>query len=337
MPLIDLPTQDRKVRSPITYGICAGLCYFVLFCCIPWIIQQFDLTLFWLSVWGSLYFAFAVTIARTTSSSVLRHIESNVLPVLSEKAALAIEEDLARRFRPMRISVVSVGAALVATVASVAAIRLDLFAKIDIASAPWIKILYWSAGYFVLYLTAARATDVARFYGTFAAHLRIDTDQVFTLDPAKSVLVTQIAAIGRYVFLFWFWISLSVVALFIFLKFSELRLFVLLVVPIASFFSIGVGTVVFLTSEHRIREVVDEVAALALRSTELEIASLFNRRPQLDTAGWSQLKELMSLQKHLADSGWYRSITLGVLSILTPFAGPVVSILLWALTQKAAS
>ena len=113
----------------------------------------------------------------------------------------------------------------------------------------------------------------------------------------------------------------------------------LLVVPTASFFSLGVGTIVFLDSERDIRHVVNEVAVSTLRTTECEIADLFNRRDELDQTGWDRLKELMSLHEKLAATGWYRSYRsafLSVLSILAPFAGPIVSILLWALTPPRA-
>jgi hypothetical protein len=111
---------------------------------------------------------------------------------------------------------------------------------------------------------------------------------------------------------------------------------VLLVVPTASFFSLGVGTIVFLSSERNIRYVVNEVVASTLRTTERETVDLFNRRGELDQAGWNRLKELMSLHEKLVATGWYRSAFLSVLSILAPFAGPIVSILLWVLTPPRA-
>lgn len=144
--------------------------------------------------------------------------------------------------------------------------------------------------------------------------------------------------VGRRVLLFWFGIACAVVTLFIFVRFSDLRLFALLVVPTASFFSLGVGTIVFLDSERDIRHVVNEVAASTLRTTECEIADLFNRRGELDQAGRDRLKELMSLHEKLAATGWYRSYQsafLSVLSILATLAGPIVSsILLGALGYK---
>jgi hypothetical protein len=329
LPRLTLPL---RTSSPIIYGLCAGLLYAVVFCGVPWLVPKPNCTLFWLSAWGSVYFAFAVAMAMTTSSSILKVIESNVLPALSERAASAIDEDLTGRFKAMRVSVVSYSCALIATATSVVAIRHD------VPSASWAEVAYWSLGFALLYLMAARTTDVARFYGTFADHLKIDADRLYALDPARSVLVTQIAMVGRRVLLFWFGIACSVVTLFIFVPFSDLRWFVLLVVPTASFFSLGVGTIVFLDSERDIRHVVNEVAASTLRTTECEIADLFSRRDELNEAGQDRLKELMALHEKLAATGWYRSYQsafLSVLSILATFAGPIVSsILLGALGYK---
>ncbi|MGH8609363.1 MAG: hypothetical protein ACREX9_18705 [Gammaproteobacteria bacterium] len=63
----------------------------------------------------------------------------------------------------------------------------------------------------------------------------------------------------------------------------------------------------FLNSERNIRYVVNEVAASTFRTTEREVADLFNRRAALDQAGWNRLKELMSLLEKLAATGWYEA------------------------------
>jgi hypothetical protein len=189
-------TLPLRTSSPIIYGICAGLLYAVLFCGVPWLVHKPNWNLFFVSAWGSVYFAFAVAMAMITSSSVLKIIKSTVLPALSERAASAIDKDLTGRFGAIRVSVVSYGCALIATAASVVAIRRD------VPSAPWAEIAYWSLGFFLLYLTAARTTVVARFYGIFAEHLYKDADRLYALDPARSVLITQIAMVGRRVLLF---------------------------------------------------------------------------------------------------------------------------------------
>jgi hypothetical protein len=313
--------------SPVSAGLVAGLTYFFLFCFLPWICGARNHILLLLSAWGSAYFAFAVVIAKSTSASALRILAGNILPELSEKAAARIDRDIARRFQEWRLSLVSFVSALIATLASLYAIHSDFLHQPKLPLAIPIDFAFWAVGFFILYLTAARSTDVARFYGTFASNLEADADRLYALDPARSALVTQIAAVGRQMLLFWFGISCSVMTLFMFWEIYKLQWFVLLVVPTASFFSLGFGAVVFVGSERNLRYVTDKIAASTLRETEVEIASLFSRRSELDDLGWTRLKEVMLLHQRLATTGWYRSASFSTLSILSAFAGPVVSIL----------
>jgi hypothetical protein len=248
---------------------------------------------------------------------------------LSKHAVSEINEDIARRFSGKRIALVSCGAALLATIASAFAIRHGLQ---SLYRDRWLDIIYWSVGYFVLYLTAARATDIARFYGTFADHLALDADRLFALDPSRSVLVMRVAAVGRAMLLFWVMISCSVVTLFGFLYFGTLRWFVLLVVPAASFFSLGVGTGIFLSSESKIRRVANGVAESTLQLMESEISELFSRRNTLTPSESDRMKELKSLHQQLSVSGWYRGLSLSGLSLLIPLAGPIVSIVTYFLS-----
>jgi len=78
-----------------------AIAYAIVFCGLPWIIFRDTGPLFWLSVWGSCYFAFAAGIARATSSSISKIIENSILPELSERATTAIDEDLANRIREL--------------------------------------------------------------------------------------------------------------------------------------------------------------------------------------------------------------------------------------------
>jgi len=309
-------------KSPIFVGFRAGIVYAIAFCGLPWIVFKDFGVLVWLSVWGSCYLAFASAIAWFTSLSVFKIIEDNILPELAEGAIAAIDEDLARRFDGKRVRVLSFLVAITAAGVSALAIHYDL--KSSGHPASLVKIGWLCSGLFILYITAARTTDTARFYGTFATHLKIDADRVYAPDPVHSLLITHIAALGRRVLLFWFLIVCSVATLVP--LFTNLRWFVLFVVPVASFFSLGFGTIVFLTSENDIRCVVNGVVARTLRSVEPEIADLFNRRGGLDDLQWKRLQELMALHDKMATTGSYRSVLLSGLSILVPFVGPVAAI-----------
>ncbi len=300
-------------------GLYSGLIYAFLFCGLSWLRFKDLGTLFLLSAWGSCYLAFAAAIARSTSSAILVVIENRILPSSSEKAVIAIDRDLARRFRMSRVSLVSFLVAIVAVGITSFALHYDLKSTVK----SW-EIAWSCCGFFILYLTAARATFIARFYGTFAAHLKLDSDRIYELDPAHSAQVAPIASVGQRVLLFWFGIVCSVATLYPLFS-HHLSWFVRFVVPTASFFSVGVGTVVFLNSERDIRSVVNGVAASTLRSTEREIAELFSRRSGLDELQWEQLQGLMSLHDKIVAAGSYRSALFSWLSILVPLVVPLVT------------
>jgi hypothetical protein len=98
------------------------------------------------------------------------------------------------------------------------------------------------------------------------------------------------------------------------------------VVPIASFFSLGVGTIVFLGSEQKIRHVVNGIVSATQLALERDISALDKYRKEFDEAKWTRLKELMELRNSVASTGWYQSIRLSVLSLVAPFVGPAVAL-----------
>jgi hypothetical protein len=299
-----LPSLYRATASwsPAVSGGVSGLIYAVLFAGLPWLVPGSSQDLFWLSVWGSCYFALAVATARSASGEVFQIIQNRVLPLLSPEAVAVIDRDLEDRFGSIRIQVVSLGSALVAALISVIAIRQDVFPNSLVMSGASVQITYCCIGLFFLFLTAARTTDVARFYSTFAAHLHVDSERIYSLDPARSVLVTSVASIGQRVLLFWFGIACSVVTLFVLFWWRHLFWFVLLVVPIASFFSLGVGTIVFLGNEQKIRHVVNGIVSDTQLALERDITALDKDRYEVDEAKWARFKELMELRNSVASA-----------------------------------
>jgi hypothetical protein len=245
-------------------------------------------------------------------------IEDKILPGLSETATSAISEDISHRFSKKRISIVSL------IVAAISAVGTALMLRWDMKSVPILQICWVCCGYFILYVTAARATYTARFYGTFATHLKTDSDQMYPLDPAHSTQVVRIAWVGQRVLLFWFGIVCLVATLFP-LFVGRARHFVELVVPIASFFSVVFGTIVFLNSERDIRVAVKERMESSLISIEGEIVGLYNRRSTLDELQWERLTALIALREKLIATGSYRSVFTSSLSLLVPLIGPAVA------------
>src|SRR5882762_8915779 len=146
--------QRWSTRSPLLGAVFTAVSYAIIFCGLPWIIFRDHGPLFWLSVWGTCYFAFAAAIARATSSSILKVIENSILPELSERATTAIDEDLANRFDRRRVSIVALLVALVATGVSAIVLHYDVMLHCQPQSGASLWHIGWlCCGYFILYFT----------------------------------------------------------------------------------------------------------------------------------------------------------------------------------------
>ena len=306
----EVSLRNRLITGgPLSLGVQTGVAYGLLFCLLPLVFFGWQPLLFCLSVYGSLYAAWATTIARLTSAKVLETIEYRIVPALSKEAVANIDDELGRRFKETRISLISWIAAIVGAVAVGCAISRD------VPHTSLFQIVWWSVGWLLLFVTAARTTLVARFYRVFAEHLNAVQD-IYVLDPAHSTLVKSIAAVGQHVLFFWVGIAVSIALLipfvslgsnllgsdlaseFPYFKWRSLLLlprdswFVWIVVPITTFFSIPVGSYVFLRSESAIRKAVSEAVYKTLRATEFEIDDLFARRSDLNVSEWNRVHEL---------------------------------------------
>jgi hypothetical protein len=86
-----LPYRSGQSRPPTVVGLGWGIAYAILFCGLPFIVFGYARPLFWLSLWGSCYFACAATLAGFTSSAIAKVIDDKILSGLSERAVIAID------------------------------------------------------------------------------------------------------------------------------------------------------------------------------------------------------------------------------------------------------
>ena len=313
-----------RIDSPVLRGLVLGLTYNVIFVAAPWHLFHTP-TLKWLSIWGGCYFIYAAVAAETASSSISTIINSGILPYISVADASAIMDELRISFSQKRIRILSTSVAALATVLSVIALYHE------IPSIQLLETACWASGFFILYLTATRAVDVARFYGVFAAHLGGDADPIIAVSPAQSLRVRETALVGRIALSFWALIAFAILTLlplsWLLIGNEGSNLFVDLLVPIASFFSLGVGTIVFLRSERNLKDFVKQRLDRTLDSLEKEINGLFARRTELADADWKRLEELRAVHKDLQSNGYYQSFGAKGLSFALPFVTPLTAAL----------
>jgi hypothetical protein len=344
-------------KNPYLAGLRMSLLYAFFFCVMPWPLHygwpscfsEPSTSLFFLQIYGGLWSGWATTSTRIASAAISKTIERNIIPELSAGVAEAIEQELASRFNIRRLLCVSWAIAIL----SAASAGLLVYHDVSAQTKPSVcAIVWWSVGWALLFATAAKVVNVSRFYRLFAAHLADDPAKLYAMDPARSTLVTSVASVSRTMLLFWLGIAVSIVLVIPFgvkdwsswlakigsstmqklpaalfeLEFSH-NWFVLFFVPAAGFFSIGLGTVVFLRSEGAIRQAVKNVTSSTLLLIETEVAKLSRRLGELDDASRKRLTELNALHKEVAMAGSYRSVILSGLSVLVPFAIPLISLL----------
>jgi len=345
------PAKPSMFRDDYWAGLEIGLLYAPFFCVIPWFLSvvshspflKFSPSLFYLQIYGSFWSGWATASTRIASSSVLKTIKSSIIPELSAETADAICQYLNGRFERGRLLYVSWGLALLCAAAAGGLIYYDA----RDGKPPIGEIVWWSVGWWILFATAAKVVNVSCFYRVFAAHLEDEPERLFAMDPARSTLVTSVASVGQTMLLFWLGIAVSIAVIIPFAAVGSLGTsyssatgfvssllhlgdkFVFAEVPIAGFFSIGLGTIVFLRSEAAIRRAVKKATKSTLRLIEIEVGNLADLGIPSEAPSLERLAKLKTLHNDVATAGSYRSLVISGLSLLLPFIPLVKWILSW--------
>lgn len=332
-----------ELISPVSVGF-LWLIGMLVFFCLPvwllgpkertlvgpvWLLVPKDWTLVRLAAWGALYLAWAVFTAQLASRSARALISVEIEPLLSRTQEQHVVDALCSRFARPRVLLTSLGVAALALAASVVALPRT---HMEVS---FIQVGIVSVEFYLLYVTAVQATDVARFYGVFAEAVEKEPELLFVLAPSRSPLVEAVRRLGEIVVLFWFGIMISILTLVIFL--DQLRDFVLLFVSVASFFSFLFGSLVFLRAQGRLRAATRQAAAQSGLRLDREARSLLSQHGQVREAELTRLEVLARLHLELSRKASAGSIFLTALSVITPFASAVSSVLIYWLTKSSAS
>lgn len=278
-----------------------------------------------LSIWGAIYFGWAVFGAQQTTS-ILRSLIGEIDSLLSKAEKQYIIEAIRDRFDRKRVLRVAVIAAILAITASAVALNNAGIAKSELTVV--------SVEFFLFYLSAAQATYVARFYGVFAEAIEKDPQPLSVLAPSQSPVIETIHAVGQTVVMFWFGIMVAVLTLGIFYR--QFEVFVLIVVPIASFFSFVFGSAVYLMAERILRSTSRRAAAKTQLRLDHEVRAILEQPGQFDGPTLERLSFLSRLQADVTATKRPHGIAIAILSIVTPFAGPAVALIIYFLGRGSA-
>jgi hypothetical protein len=295
-----------------------------------------------LLAWAGLYFAAAIAFARSATEDALEIVGHDILPYASDPYASAVTVDLERRASSPLWRLVpwlfAAGAATVgvwATLVDVAQPPASAGGgfRLGSSSEPFsADLLLWAVLCFYLSATATRAVMTATFHRSFARELDGESGALYALNAAESPLVLGLSKLGGRILRAWAMIFLSIVAIMVLaalpapygLPHDSLVLFLL--VPIAGFFSLGYGSLVYLQTEAVIRAALRRFTlarALPIQQRANELAQLGAR---LDQDGAAELERLRVLAAQIVAGGHYGNRPLTMLSIALPLIMPVLSL-----------
>jgi hypothetical protein len=339
----------RLPRGPLSAGLAMAGFYLLAFFLLPWILfdrmsdesPSLEAALIF-QLYGAVWSGWAAATTRIASRSVFSALTKEVIPRLSGAPTDWISGQLATPpYLRSRLLFASWAIGLFAAVIATSLL------SYDIPMLPFRFLIWWAAGWALLYATAAKVVLVSRFYGLFAEALSRNSSDLYPLCPNRSPLVVELTIVSRRMLLFWFGIMLSIALIIPFNLLAASRFnfffvgigifgganrmaigtsrFVIAHLVGTAVFSIGVGTFVFLRSEAALRRAVRSAANAQLQPIENEVNALLANGFDIDLA--KRLSELNALHADVAAGGSYRAAVIGGVSLILPFIPLILLIL----------
>jgi hypothetical protein len=320
---------------PWRSGLIVAGVYVAIFIGLPYLVHatltdgtvKFEHGLYALQVYGALWAGCAAVSTNIVAGSLCRTIRTEIAPRLQDKTNLAIARWIRANFVRRAVLRRSWSTGLLFSIIAGILIHRDLPESTMVG-----EVIFWSLGWWLLFATSTGVVIVGRFYSAFAAHLDQEVASLYVIDPARSSLLRSVDSLGQRMLLFWFLIAVSIAMIEVPKTWPVLGLsgsrFVIVEVALAGFFSIGVGTWVFLGSQVAIRRAAWSGTNPVLRAIEAKtVAKLADHSALPDEEGWKELARLDDWHAKIASTLSVRSRVLSVLSLVPPFIAVVSAIL----------
>ena len=284
-----------------------------------------------LLAWGGCYAAAAIFFAETATDAVFETVRRDILPHASPAYCLAVARDLERRYPPAFLTFVPLAVGAASLAAAYWAIGRDMEHGRLPLRAP--ELWFWAATFLYYFVCAGRAVIAARFYLSFACCLEQERPAFYVMSAAETPLIKGLARLGGLLLGFWAMIFLCVLSIMLLAALplgiyafggSSKLLFIL--VPIAGFFSLGFGCLIYLASEGQIRNVLRRFTndqAEILQYAANDLLDPIAGRVAPDPAA---LKQIGEWHDRIVAGGQYGSRVRVGLSILLPLLLPIVSL-----------
>ena len=289
-----------------------------------------------LLAWGGLYFTAAFFFQQSVSTRLLETIRREIEPHASPGYLKAVTRDLQRRYGPVNATLLPLAVATASLAAGIFAVHTDL--EPVSGESLWAALqspefLFWGATYFLYFFTAAQAVVAARFYLSFADHLGMEAGSFYILGAAESPLVVGLARLAGQVLIFWLMLFLTIVSSMILAApwpdgyaFTTNSLFLRLLVPVAGFFSLGFGSLVYLGSEAKIRATLRRFTQERLTLVRRRSNEIFPDCAADSPERRKMLAELADVHDRVVAGGKYGSRIGTAISFALPVTLPILSI-----------
>ena len=287
-----------------------------------------------LIAWGGVYFAAVHYFAQSATARVLETIKLDIEPYASQAYVDRVTGHLADRFNAWHAVGFPFIVAALWLVAAIFAVDADLSSSPGYGGPLSPEFLFWAATFFIFLFTGSQAVVSARFYLSFAENLAMEARSFYVLGAAESPLVVGLARLGNQVMVFWLLIFLAIVSSMLLASeglgdygFPAQAWFLLVLVPLAGFLSLGFGSMVYLDSEAKIRATLRRFIQEKLAPVRRRTADLFVDWKDDCPERREILAELAELHDRAVAGSRYGSRMTAGLSLALPLILPIVSLI----------
>lgn len=289
-----------------------------------------------LLAWGGCYFAGATYLARGATLRIRETVKHDILPYASERYKDAVAIEIHDRFTPNLLLGLPLLVAGVSLALAWWAIGQDMGRGTDkLSHRDLPELLFWAGTYFIYFFTAAIAVIAGRFYSSFAGNLGLEKSSFYVLGASDTPLVKGLSKLGSQVLIFWALIFLLILSgmLLAFVPPKAYRLdpdsqLLFLLVPIAGFFSLGFGSLIYLGSEARIRSTLHRFTHAQARLLQKKSNALIYPSRGLVSDVTGEAERLTEWQDRILAGGRYGSRAGAGLSIALPLTLPALSLII---------
>lgn len=290
-----------------------------------------ELWLYAIVVWVVVYGVARIFLAQVTTAQVFATVARDIVPYASPAYLEAVAVDLDRRTTFGWRILWPLLLATLGTAATFWMLGMEIDRPRAFRTPEW---LFGGAMVWLSFLISARSVGAGRFHLSFAKCLDQDDDAFYLLGASESPLVEGLAKLAGQMLVFWvavFLVILSIMLLWLpalgDYSLPPDSLFLLVLVPVMVFLTVGMGSVTYLRSEARIRETLRRFTLAQAAVLQQRINALLDPRSGRLPDDPGELQRLADWHDRIRAGGRYGSPAGTAVSIALPFLLPAASLI----------